>query len=211
MKVLVDGEEGLIAVRAGVKLENVLPQIESVLAASRRAVEVLRWNGAEIEADQLQALLEKEKPDSEGVLEVCTVDLADHLIGLLDALVANLDGMEERAVEIADQYLKFDNRASLNLLSEWCGDLDAMLANIQEVRRNFGATGSAGEGFEATLEQIRSLAAQMLEAMEKGRKTVLADLMEFEMPNCLGKLRDIFPVLKTNVTKMLRPVPGEKA
>lgn len=179
---------------------QLLQQVLDSLAASGRALSSLRWNGQELEIEDLEQVWEKKAPTGKDLLEVGTEPFVDQLTDLLDALESGLGTMEEDLIDIADHLLRRDNRESLEKLSLWCSEMQQVFTNVQEARRVLGIDLSGvklnDKDFDEGVSDFQQHLDAIVQAMTQGDRSATADLLEFEITQSLQELKSVFPLLK---------------
>lgn len=209
MKIIIDGSEDLISLKAGATGAGIVDQIEETLNRVRKVASSVSFNGEETSAEILEKRFAEKAPSGDDVLEIETIPLVEHLTVLLDAICANLEAMEEQIVDIADNYLKRDNSQSEKNLAEWCSDMGGLMGNLDSMRGlfslDFQAIRVGKEPFNETIAKIQKLLTQMAEAMDRKDRTTIADLLEFEMTPLVRSLTEIFPKMKERVAEALKP------
>lgn len=209
MKVLINGEDGLIQVRENPTAE-VFDQIEQTIYSAGLAITEMKLDGEKGEVADFKARFEGMENLDSSLLEIQTIPLKDHIMTLIEHLDSGLQGAEENVIEIAEKHIQ-SNEESADVISTWCTEFGGLLAVLLQLQRTFGINledrNLAGKPYVQAVKELEQHLSESLEKMENGDRTAVADLFEFEISPIISGLRELLPTIREGIEAKL--IPGQ--
>ena len=205
MKILIDGQEGLISHSDSFNPKTLLDTIEATLHSSGKTIASASFNGSVIENSE--NFFDDTTPTSDDILSVECGSLKDHFIQLFNSVELSLDDAEEKAISIADRFLNVDNNEALGELSSWSSDVYGLIENIIQFIKIFNVDTTpitiGNAPFITVLEEITGFCSDVNRAIENDDRSNVSDLLEFDIASRITSLKETFPHFKARINEVL--------